>query len=373
MTSLIGRSHTPTVAAILSLLGLIAVGGVTGCGGGGGGGGAASAMTENDFAADPSAVADPDEGIVVDFLEAADSALPDQDTGDVGVDIIPYEYRRATANRFCWQDDDVEAEHFATLIDRDGAEVLRIQANGECVTKVIEPGKYVLQIVHDGRSADTLPVFVEAGAGETAAVSDVGLLQTVARLLSTAAHAIGFVQPALAQPPATPTMRPPSTPTPGVAENVETLLRTRQCRGCRLDLVDLSHAMLDRVDLSNASLQRANLIGVNLHRATLHGVNFYRANLAMANLTEADIFFTALEGAILTEANFAGATVEQVGFRNARLTGANLSGLNLMDENFCLSVLDGANLTGADLSGANWVNCRPCLPGSIGMCIQEPR
>src|SRR5262245_11515679 len=223
MTSLIGRSHTPTVAAILSLLGVIAAGGITGCGGGGGGGAASSAMTENDFAADPSALADPDEGIVVDFLEAADSALPDQDTGDVGVDVIPYEYRRTTANRFCWEDDDVEAEHFATLIDGAGAEVLRVQANRECVTKVIEPGKYALRIVHDDRSAETLAVFVEAGAGETAAVLDIGLLQSVARLLSTAAHAIGFAQPALAQPPATPTLRPPGTPTPGVAENVDTL------------------------------------------------------------------------------------------------------------------------------------------------------
>src|SRR5262245_41299356 len=66
MISLIRRSHIRTGPAILSLLGLVAAGIIAGCGGGGGGGSASNAMTENDFAADTSAVADPDEGIVVD-------------------------------------------------------------------------------------------------------------------------------------------------------------------------------------------------------------------------------------------------------------------------------------------------------------------
>ena len=102
-------------------------------------------------------VADPERGVVVNLLESAGYAPAEQDTGDVGSDAIPYEYTSAVTNTFCWDDDDLDAAHVMTLVDRAGAEILRLQPNGACVTAIIEPGDYSLRLVHDGRSRRRSP------------------------------------------------------------------------------------------------------------------------------------------------------------------------------------------------------------------------
>jgi len=71
------------------------------------------ALTENDFADDPSLRADPDKQIIVDFLEPPDADTPENDTGDVGNDLIPLRYDRTVENAFCWDDDNSEAVHLA--------------------------------------------------------------------------------------------------------------------------------------------------------------------------------------------------------------------------------------------------------------------
>jgi len=89
-----------------------------GCGSDGGGGSSqdTQALTENDFAEDPSIVAEPTGGVVVTFLEPPDSEEPENDTGEIGVDIIPYTYKRTLNHTFCWEDDDPDAEHFMVLL-----------------------------------------------------------------------------------------------------------------------------------------------------------------------------------------------------------------------------------------------------------------
>ncbi len=382
--------------AIPSLLGAIAVASIGGCGGGGGGGGQSStpALTENDFSADPSLVADPERGVVVDFLESPTAPTPDQDTAGIGVDVIPYEYTRTATDTFCWDDDDLEAGHFMTLIDSGGAEILRLQANGACVTADIEPGQYTLRIVHDDRSAETVPVFIEVVNGASSAALEAGLVKTAGLLLADTMGGIGLAQPALAQSPA-------ATP-------VDTLLRTKSCPGCRLEFANLarvslagaklSAAILSGANLSEAILSRAELDGANLSEAILSGAelssasvfdadltranlrgarmrqtNLFRSHLPNADLEGADLVVAELEEADLTRANLVGTNLHSAGLIAATLVDANLTNADLTYAYMCRANVNGANLTGADLSYAKFGGtgrdlCHTCAPNSIGQC-----
>ncbi len=346
---------------------------------------------ENDFSADPSLVADAERGVVVDLLESPSSAPPNHDTGAAGVDVIPYEYTRTLTNTFCWDDDDQEAGHVMTLIDGGGAEILRLQANAACVSGRVEPGEYTLRIVHDGKSAETLAVFVDVLNGGGSAGLEGGLLKTAGGLLADTMDSIGFAQPALAQSPG--------------ETNVNTLLRTKRCPGCRLEFanladaslagVDLSGAILAGADLSRANLREARLEGASLVRSTLTAAdltraslfdadltranlraarlevaNLFRAQLSMADLEGADLVFAKLERADLTRANLVGADMTDADLPRSTLVEANLTNADLEHALLCQANLTGANLTGANLSLAVWTNCHSCLQGSIGQCLQ---
>ena len=51
--------------------------------------------------------------------------------------------------------------HYTKLYeDSEGSLVLTVQANGDCVTVVIEAGDYSLSIHHDGSNEDSLPIFL---------------------------------------------------------------------------------------------------------------------------------------------------------------------------------------------------------------------
>jgi uncharacterized protein YjbI with pentapeptide repeats len=351
-------------------------------------------LTENDLSADASLVADPERGVVVDFLESPTAPTPDQDTAGVGVDVIPYAYTRTANNTFCWDDADPEAAHFMTLIDSGGAEILRLQANGACVTAGIEPGQYTLRIVHDDRSAETLPVFIEVVNGASSATLKAGLVRTAGRLLADTMGGLGFAQPAVAQPP--------------VDTNVDTLLHTNRCPGCRLEFANLAKASLSGADLSGATLAGANLSEAILRKAQLPGASLVQSTLTGADLSEASVFdadltranlrgaklgltnlfrshlpMADLEGAVLTNAeleeadltraNLVGADLYSAGLIAATLVDANLTNADLTYAYMCRANLNGANLTGADLSYARFGGtgrdlCHTCAPGSIGQC-----
>ncbi|MDD5168642.1 MAG: pentapeptide repeat-containing protein [Syntrophales bacterium] len=76
--------------------------------------------------------------------------------------------------------------------------------------------------------------------------------------------------------------------------------------------------------------------------------NLSGANLSNAILRWANLSYTDLGGADLS---------------NAILNGANLRNTILREAN-----LAGANLGGADLSGTTWTDGSFCKQGSIGMC-----
>lgn len=120
----------------------------------------ATALTENDFAEDSALRADPEEGVIATFLESPMSEETENDTGEVDIDEIPVTYRETSQQTFCWEDDDVDAMHFMELRDSEGSLVLTVEANGNCLTEVIEAGNYVMFINHDGRIEDAFPIFL---------------------------------------------------------------------------------------------------------------------------------------------------------------------------------------------------------------------
>ncbi len=114
------------------LFGFISLGAIGGCNNNGGGGGAsqdAQALTENDFANDPNLSANPKKGVVVVFLEPTKASEEDNLTGELGFDVIPHKYTRTLNHTICWEDDNVDSKHFMILLNSDGEEVLRVEAN----------------------------------------------------------------------------------------------------------------------------------------------------------------------------------------------------------------------------------------------------
>jgi len=318
---------------------LISFGAIGGCGNNGGEQDGTQALTENDFAEDPNVFANPASGVVVTFVEPPDSGKPDNDTGDIGVDIILYRYNEDLNHTYCFEDENVDAEHFAILFDSEGIEVLRVEANGECVTEFILAGDYFLEITHDGNIEETLPIFAIPGQnGEQAAQrvdTDQGLFKSAksqfSRILNKFHNII--TQKAKAQ---------------SVADNLRTLLSTNKCVGC-----DLTGANLFGANLTGANLTGANLTGANLNEANLSGANLIGADLVAADLVGANLSGANLSGANLSEANLVEANLNGADLNGADLSGANLIGANLFAADLVGANLSGANLNGADLSGAN--------------------
>jgi hypothetical protein len=88
------------------LFGFISLGAIGGCnnnnGGGQGSTGATTALTENDFGTDPGLVADPENNLIVKFLEHPNSEETAPDTGEAGNDVIPLTYTRTLEHTYCY-------------------------------------------------------------------------------------------------------------------------------------------------------------------------------------------------------------------------------------------------------------------------------
>lgn len=372
------RDYLKKSAGVLLLLGFVSIGAIGGCSNNDGSQGSTRALTENDFSEDPSLSAKADRGIAVTFLEHPDSEKPERDTDGVGIDIIPYKYKRALGNTFCWEYEDEGAEHFMTLVDSNAVEVLMVEANGDCVTEVIEEGDYEMRIHHDGRTEDSIGVFIQVTkdtdeAGARSIDTYQGVLKTAKGIFSETLSKIGITCEANAQT---------------VEENVKTLLSTGACVSCDLHGANLSDADLTNVNLFKANLTNANLTnanlsgegtslieaifnGADLSGAFLSGVNSFRANLTEANLNGAD-----LSGANFVEANLSGAFLNGANLFGAFLNAANMTDANLPEAiliqadlndavlqdadltnaDLTLAMLGNANLSGANLSGADLTN-----------------
>jgi len=350
-----------------------------------------TALTENDFAEDSALKADTEQGVIITFLEAPNSAIPENDTGTVGVDEIPVTFRQQVEQTFCWDADDLDAMEFMELRDRQESLVLIVEANGDCVTQVIQPGDYVMIFHHDGRSEDTHPIFIIPDPNNAQqAMKSRGLFNGFKH---TAANILGGLKSALYKDAIAQT-----------EENINTLIKTNNCQDCDLIGANLSGADLSGAELTGAIVAEADLSGANLQQAILNkailaktnlsgadlsGANLQQANLSDsrligaklggANLSGADLFRAKLQDADLPEANLQDAVLDRASLVEAKLQDADLTRASLNRADLTRADLTRANLTGANLSGANlsgtilrratWINgtCI-CSEISVGAC-----
>jgi len=248
-------------------------------------------LTETDFTQDHALFAVADENIVAVFLESPSAEVENSDTGGIGYDVIPYRYRKSMNQTFCWQDADEGAGHYMSLTDTKGKEVLKVASNGDCVTKVIEPGDYEMRLYHDGKTEKRVAVFIVTEENKST-------------LSTTSEEALS---------------------------NVATFLDTNRCAGCDLSGVNLFKADLSGVDLSDAILNDAILTEANLSGADLSGAELRNADLSSADLTGTNLTGADLSGAILisadlTDANLLHANLENTDTKGAIFTNTNLTG-----------------------------------------------
>ncbi len=104
---------------------------------------------------------------------------------------------------------------------------------------------------------------------------------------------------------------------PGVTakENLQTLLKTRACRGCYLAEINFNRMELSGVDLENADLSRAtfnlaNLSGANLKNTRCNGTVFGGTDLGRSDLRGADLRGASLSTAYLGGAQMTGEIVK---------------------------------------------------------------
>ena len=351
------QNHIIKSVALITLLVFISFGTIGGCSNNGGGN-SDQALTENDFSADSGLRAKPDAGVLVMFLEHPESDTPPNDTGDVGRDTIPMRYDRAVEHTFCWEDEDIQAQHSMELEDEQGNTILTMNANGNCESAIVPRGNYLMHLNHDGRQALSHPIFIIPQENEELS----GIFNKLSNIL---AHLdLGFTQPSNAQT---------------VAENINTLLRTRACSGCNLTAANLSNA-----DLRNVRLDGANLTLAFFHSSDLSCVdpelgfgNCTRFDNAVAraadfgcidpnnlatcvNLTDA-----TFASADLNNADFNGADLTNVFFNGSDMTGANLQGAFLFGTTFEFANLTNANLTFVDMQNTEYQDAIWC----DGTCV----
>ena len=332
---------------LILLLGIISFGAIGGCNNNGQG--TADPLTENDFIANTELSADPERGIVVQFLESPNSEAPQNDSGTTGVDEFPLEYERTVEHEFCWEDDNIDAAHFMVLLNSAGDQVLRVDVNGDCVTEVIEPGEYTMSLHHDGKSNASQTIFAIADAENLEQAhksSDFvnGFMISMSNIIKHIRDVV--LNDAIAQDADQTTTR----------INTETLILTGRCIGCNLLGAGLSEQDLSGVDLS----------GADIRFSILRDAKFVGARLVDADLRQADMSRTDFTGANLLGANFRDTFVSDTDFTNADLT----------DANFRMARLPGIDLTGAILNGTDFRLATWCdgsctcsdNQSSIGMC-----
>jgi len=248
------------------------------------------------------------------------------------------------------------------------------QANGDCVTEVIEAGDYEVVLNHGGHVDEQDTIFLIPNPD--------GLDPTLQKEIKTAngfsykihrylpgglVKFIGSISNVF-----TPPAKAQGTETPSV--NATTLLSTNACVKCNLMNVDLSGANLTDADLTDSNLTGAILFGANVSRANVGSANLSNANLVGANLTNADLTLANLNEATLTLADLTQANLNEATLINADLAQANLNEANLNEANltqaFLLgTILTGAILSGANLSGATWCDGCICADQSIDICV----
>ena len=117
---------------------------------------------------------------------------------------------------------------------------------------------------------------------------------------------------------------------------------------CRMAGLQSIRSELQEANLNSAILTNANLFASKMNKAILK-----YADLSLSNLSYADL---------------SGATLKGANLQNADLTQTILSQADLSYADFSGAKLEGVELTGATLDNAIWTDGRTCLVGSVGEC-----
>ncbi|MGL6312420.1 pentapeptide repeat-containing protein [Vibrio sp. WXL103] len=290
-------------------------------------------LTESDFANNSRLRANPERGTLVVFLEPGSSTVTADSNRESGSDSIPYQYSRALNHTFCYEDDNSDSDHFMVLNDSDGAQVVSVAANEECVTATVTEGEYHLVLSH-GQHVDstdvTFLVTTPDGGPHSEMISENYPL--VARVLRAVGNV--FIRSAYADDT--------------VDNNVTTLISTNSCKECDLSGADLSGATLTFADLSGADLSDATLINVDLFESTLTGTNF--------------------SGADMSNGDFRGSEMTNVDLSNANLSGAYFESAQLSPSNLDNATVTDTDFDNANLVGATWTDGGICDITSVGFC-----
>lgn len=290
-----------------------------------------SGYVEQSFIDDQNLSADPEKGVVLAFLEPMGAPEEDNLTGELGFDVFPYTYSRTVNHTFCFTDRNSDSKHSVSLQTLEGVERIKLNANGACVTALIEPGDYEVVLTHGEHVTEIEPVFLRPVTSSTQITDNRAPTNGVMRLVAPVG---GFlISPAVAD---------------DSAANATTLVSTNACENC-----DLSG-----LDLSNDDLTFADLTGANLSDTDLSGIELYESKLTGANLTRADLSGTDLTGSHLADADLTDADLTNAFITNADLTGADLTGADVT----------GIHMDDATLAGVTWTDGSTCNAASIGQC-----
>jgi uncharacterized protein YjbI with pentapeptide repeats len=243
-------------------------------------------LTERDFADDPDLLAFPGGGIVATFLEPPSAIGEKNDTGAIGIDVIPYGYTETMEQTYCWDDDNEFSQHTMTLFDSEGGEVFTVEAGGSCVTRIVRKGEYEMHIRHDGKSDERVAVFIVPGEDKS--------------VINTASDE--------------------------ALENLTTILNVNKCISCDLRGINLNGLDLTGIDLSYSILDNAILVDTILVDANLSGASLKNADLSRANLKGANLSGADLTNAILINSDLSNADLTFSNLKNADTTGAEFAG-----------------------------------------------
>ena len=346
------------------LLGFISLGAIGGCSSNDNAQSDTQVLTEEDFATNDKLRANLKNQTVVKYLEPPESEGHDNDTGEVGYDIVPLRYNSTAEHTYCWEDEDEGAGHYMELDDSEGNEIFRLDVNGECITVLLEAGNYVMIIYHDAQEEKTHTVFIrEIDDDDEQALETKGLINRLKAVASTILKGIKNTvsRDAIAQT---------------VEENRQTLISTNRCTFCNLTRVNLvgvktlKGATLDGSDLTFADLSGANLSGAKLRGTLLGNAKFDKeSNLSSAAMRAVNLVNATLDGADLSNAKLRGANLVRATLIGTNLSGATLIGAVLIGADLKDAKLMGADLKDALLDKAIWCDGKcTCASPSFGTC-----
>ncbi len=310
------------------------------------------ALTEYDFAEDPTLSLQPGQ-VGVTFLEPVDaSSTEEPDTDGLGQDGIPLRITEAATYTYGLDPADTSGTIAkAELRKPDGTVLFTLTPASPSASVTLVPGDYELFLFSGYTKAQ------ETEPGDATVFLSHAVPTTSLRTLAPTAKAKDA--------------------------DLTQLLTIKVCLECDLSGANLEGAKLFKVGLSRSNLSGANLSGANLNQANLTGANLTGANLARAelymsymnnaNLTGATLDRASLQSSYVAGANLSSASLVQAGLNYAILKGAILKSANLTNAwligaDLSGADLSGANLTGAWLIGATWTDGRVCAGGSIGVC-----